>query len=138
MSRSYYNTEILLPLCGGQGVPCHTISPHRVDTSSNQASKDPGYLSRGYSNLCKSSYISNVIPEAANFVNAERVAGLARTLPEDSVSRHPPSSKMWQPAHFRLLAACQLCTAGFSFPAFHFWLFPQTVCALLERLRFLP
>jgi hypothetical protein len=39
---------------------------------------------------------------------------------------------MWQPAHFRLLAACQLCTAGFSFPAFHFWLFPQTVCALLE------
>ncbi len=73
-------------------MPCHTMSPHGVDTLSNQASKDPGYLSRGYSNLCKSSYISNVIPEAANFVNAERVAGLARTLPEDSVSRHPPSS----------------------------------------------
>jgi hypothetical protein len=42
---------------------------------------------------------------------------------------------MWQPAHFWLLAACQLCTAGFSFPAFHFWLFPQTVCALLEAMN---
>jgi hypothetical protein len=60
------------------------------------------------------------------------VAGLEQTLPENSVSRHPPTSKIWQPAHFRLFAACQLCTAGFSFLAFHFWLFPQTVYALLE------
>jgi hypothetical protein len=65
-------------------------------------------------------------------MNTKRVARLGRTLPENSVSRHPPASKMWQPAHFRLLATCQLYTAGFSFPAFHFWLFPQTVYALLK------
>jgi hypothetical protein len=79
-----------------------------ADTSSNQASKDPGYLRRGYSNLGKNDYIDNAIPVAA-------VAGLGQTLPENSVSRHPPTSKIWQPAHFWLLATCQFCTAGFSF-----------------------
>jgi hypothetical protein len=38
---------------------------------------------------------------------------------------------MWQPAHFRLLTA-SFALLAFHFPAFHFWLFPQTVCALLE------
>ena len=32
-------------------------------------------------------------------MNAKRVAGLGRTLPENSVSRHPPTDKMWQPAN---------------------------------------
>jgi hypothetical protein len=39
---------------------------------------------------------------------------------------------MWQPVHFRLLAVYQLRTASFSFPALHFWLFPQILCALLK------
>lgn len=33
----------------------------RANTSSNQASKDPGQLRRGYSNLYKSYYINTVI-----------------------------------------------------------------------------
>jgi hypothetical protein len=53
-------------------------------------------------------------------------------LPENSVSRHPPTGKIWQSAHFQLLAAYQLYTTGFLFPASHFWLFPQTVYALLK------
>src|SRR4051812_27010208 len=48
---------------------------------------------------------------------AKRVAGLGRILPENSVSRHPPPDKMWQPAHFRLL------TASFALLVFHFQLF---------------
>ena len=64
-------------------------------------------------------------------MNTERVAMLIRILPENSVSRHPPTGKMWQPAHFRLLTA-SFALLAFYFPAFHFWLFPYTVYALLK------
>jgi len=38
----------------------------RADTSSNQASKDPGQLRCGYSNLGKKIYINTVIPTVAS------------------------------------------------------------------------
>ena len=68
------------------------------------------------------------VPVAANVINAKRVrAVLAGKF------RFPTSSDRQNVAASPLPAShYQLCTAGFSFPAFHFWLFPQTVCALLE------
>jgi hypothetical protein len=65
---------------------------------------------------------------AITFVDAKRVAGLGRILPENS--RFPISSDQQNVAasnhHFLL------CAAGFSLPASHFCLFPQIVCTLLE------
>ena len=61
---------------------------------------------------------------ARDFLHGSWLRFHCRKLP---VSRHPPTSKKWQPA-----TTHRLCTAGYSLPAFHFWLFPQTVCALLE------
>jgi hypothetical protein len=46
-----------------------------ADTSSNQASKDPGNLRHGYSNLSKIYCINTVIPVAAKLVDAKLVAG---------------------------------------------------------------
>jgi hypothetical protein len=45
-----------------------------ADTSSNQASKDPGQLGRGYSNLDKIYYINTIIPVAYKLVDTRLVA----------------------------------------------------------------
>jgi hypothetical protein len=87
-----------------------------ADTSFNQASKDPGQLRRGYSNLGKIYCINTVIPVAAKIVDATLVAEKGRILPENS--RFPTSSD--QPKvpgsnhHF------QLVTSSFSIPTYLF------------------
>jgi hypothetical protein len=45
-----------------------------ADTSSNQASKDPSQLRRGYSNLSEIYCINTVIPVATKIVDATHVA----------------------------------------------------------------
>jgi hypothetical protein len=56
-------------------VPCPYDAATWADTSSNQASKDPGQPRSSYSNLGKIYCINTVIPVAAKRADAKLVAG---------------------------------------------------------------
>ena len=116
--------------CGGQGVPCHTTSPHGLIPPPIKRART--LVSCVVVTVISVKIIILIMQylwllicecEACGWVRAD-LAGKFR-FPTSSDRQNVAASPL--PASHR-----QLCAAGFSFPAFHFWLFPQTVCALLE------